>query len=182
MFRILGGKEKFAYIGLFDGYNGKAASSLCREHLHEAILFEMSKLIDEMNSTDIEETLINRLYANMIDPKNTNSHIKNIGDVFRYAYLKMDHLLTRGIHETASTRWSGTSTFTAVIVANDKIEDESEKNQPISFGQIHVANCGRIEMIYCGLKYELRLIRKCGSIRYSSWSSVFNVTETYFSE
>jgi serine/threonine protein phosphatase PrpC len=147
LFGILGGKEKFAYIGLFDGYNGKAASSLCREHLHEAILFEMSKLIDEMNSSDIEETLINRLYTRMVDPKNTNPRIKNIADVFRYSYLKMDHLLTRGIHETSSIRWSGTSAFTAVIVANDKIEDERRDNQPISFGQIHVANCGRIEMI-----------------------------------
>jgi hypothetical protein len=87
----------------------------------------------------------------MIDPTNSNSHIKNIADVFRFAYLKMDHLLTRGMHETSSVRWSGTSALTAVIVANDKIkdfdEDKREEKESISFGQIHIANCGKIEII-----------------------------------
>ncbi|CAF5121949.1 unnamed protein product, partial [Rotaria sp. Silwood1] len=50
-------------------------------------------------------------------------NIKNIDDVYRLVYIKMDHLLLRGIHETSSVRWSGTSTFTAVVVVNDKIED-----------------------------------------------------------
>ncbi|CAF1119477.1 unnamed protein product [Rotaria sordida] len=151
-----GGKEKFAYIGLFDGYNGKAASSLCREHLHEAILMEMSKLINDMNSSEAEQTLINRLYTSMIDPSSDHCHIKNIGDVYRLAYLKMDHLLSRGIHETSSVRWSGTSAFTAVIVANDKIEEllvdlendnDDEKQDHIVLGHIHVANCGNVEAL-----------------------------------
>jgi serine/threonine protein phosphatase PrpC len=150
---IIGGKEKFAYVGLFDGYNGKTASSLCREHLHDAILLEMSKLIKDMNSSEVEEALINRLYTRMINPLNNNINVKDIGDVYHSAYLKMDHLLSRGMHETSSIRWSGTSVFTAVIVANDKIEDllvdledENEKI-PIIFGHIHIANCGKIYMI-----------------------------------
>ena len=149
---VLGGKEKFAYVGLFDGYHGKAASSLCREHLHEAILLEMSKMNNEMNSSEVEEALINRLYTRMIDPSNKSNPNKNIGDVYRCAYAKMDYLLSRGMHETSGVRWSGTSAFTAVIVANDKIEDfsvELDNNQegkpPIVLGQIHVANCGKIQ-------------------------------------
>jgi len=105
-----------------------------------------------MNNSEVEEALINRLYTRMIDSKTTNYHIKDIGDVYRSAYLKMDHLLTRGIHETSSVRWSGTSALTAVIVANDKIEDllvdlddDAKEKTPIVFGQIHVANCGMIE-------------------------------------
>jgi serine/threonine protein phosphatase PrpC len=152
---ILGGNEKFAYIGLFDGYNGKAASSLCREYFHDAILFEISKLIKDMNDSEAEESLINRLYTRMIDPLSKSAHIKDIGDVHRLAYLKMDHLLSRGIQETSSVRWSGTSAFTAVIVANDKIEEllvdvDEENNQgktPIILGHIHVANCGKIYFI-----------------------------------
>lgn len=146
---IIGGKEKFAYVGLFDGYNGKAASSLCREHFHEAILYEMSKFIKDLNNSDVEQALINRLYTRMIDPKNDHSDIKNISDIYRLAYLKMDHLLSRGIHETSSVRWSGTSAFTGVIVANDKIEDlsvnlddEENSKNPIILGHIHIANCG----------------------------------------
>lgn len=140
-------------MGLFDGYNGKAASALCREHLHEAVLLEMSKLNSELTSTEVEEALINRLYARMIDPNNDNSHIKSIGDVYRCAYSKMDYLLSRGMHETSSVRWSGTSAFTAVIVANDKIddllvdtEDKQEEKASIVLGQMHVANCGKIEL------------------------------------
>ncbi|CAF1045687.1 unnamed protein product [Rotaria sp. Silwood1] len=120
---IFGGKEKFSYIGLFDGYNGKAASTLCREHLHEAILMEMSKLIKDINISEAEQALINRLYTRMVDPNSEYFNIKNIDDVYRLVYIKMDHLLLRGIHETSSVRWSGTSTFTAVVVVNDKIED-----------------------------------------------------------
>jgi hypothetical protein len=119
----------------------------------------MSKLINEMNNAEVEEALINRLYTRMIDPKTTNYHIKDIGDVYRSAYLKMDHLLTRGIHETSSVRWSGTSALTAVIVANDKIEDllvdlddDAKEKTPIVFGQIHVANCGMIESSLCVFK------------------------------
>ena len=150
---IPGGNEKFAYVGLFDGYNGKTSSSLCREHLHDAILFEMSKLLKDMNNSDTEEALINRLYTCMIDPLNNNYDIKDIGDVYRLAYLKMDHLLSRGMHETSSIRWSGTSSFTAVIVVNDNIEellgdleeeddDDDERKPPVTLGHIHVANCG----------------------------------------
>ncbi|CAF4351454.1 unnamed protein product, partial [Adineta steineri] len=73
------GNEKFAYFGLFDGYNGKAASSLCRDYLHEAILLEMSKLLKDMNSSEVEDALINRLYTRMIDPLRNNSDIKDIG-------------------------------------------------------------------------------------------------------
>ncbi|CAF4038127.1 unnamed protein product [Rotaria sp. Silwood1] len=153
-----GGKEKFAYIGLFDGYNGKTASTLCREHFHEAILMEISKLINDINSSEVEQTLINHLYTCMIDPSNDHCNIKNIGDVYRLAYLKMDHLLSRGIHETSSVRWSGTSAFTAVIVANDKIDDllvdlenndddDDEKKSHMILGHIHVANCGNVEAL-----------------------------------
>lgn len=147
---LSGGKEKFAYVGLFDGYDGKTASSLCREHLHEAILFEMSKLIKEMNQSEVENALINRLYTRMIDPSNEHNTKKNIGDIYRLAYLKMDHLLSRGMHETSTIRWSGTSALTAVIVANENIEDlldkfEREEEQAIVLGHIHIANCGRKE-------------------------------------
>ncbi|CAF3475985.1 unnamed protein product [Rotaria socialis] len=153
-----GGKEKFAYVGLFDGYNGKASSSLCREHFHDAILFEMSKLINEMNGTEAEETLINRLYARMVDPSSEFSSVKNIGDVYRLAYLKMDHLLSRGVNETSSVRWSGTSACTAVIVTNDNIDElladlenddnpDNEKKGRIALGHIHVANCGNVEAL-----------------------------------
>ncbi len=110
----------------------------------------MSKLIKDLNSSEVEEALINRLYTRMIDPLNNNCNIKDIGDVYRLAYLKMDHLLSRGIHETSNIRWSGTSVFTGVIVANDKIEeflvDLEEDNEikiPINFGHIHIANCGK---------------------------------------
>ncbi len=155
---IPGGNEKFAYVGLFDGYNGKTSSSLCREHLHDAILFEMSKLLKDMNNSDTEEALINRLYTCMIDPLNNNYDIKDIGDVYRLAYLKMDHLLSRGMHETSSVRWSGTSAFTAVIVVNDNIEellgdleeeddDDDERKPPVTLGHIHVANCGNVEAL-----------------------------------
>ncbi|CAF3506710.1 unnamed protein product [Rotaria sp. Silwood1] len=101
----------------------KRLVQLCREHLHEAILMEMSKLINDINSSEAEQTLINRLYTRMVDTNSEYFNIKNIGDVYRLAYIKMDHLLLRGIHETSSVRWSGTSTFTAVVVVNDKIED-----------------------------------------------------------
>jgi len=151
---IVGSNEKFAYVGLFDGYNGKAASSSCREHLHQAILLEISKLFNDMNSSEAEEALINRLYTRMIDPLKSNCDINDIGDVYRLAYLKMDHLLSRGIHETSAVRWSGTSAFTAVIVLNDKIEEslldleeDNEGKTPITFGHIHVANCGKIYFI-----------------------------------
>ncbi|CAF2637547.1 unnamed protein product [Rotaria sp. Silwood2] len=150
-----GGKEKFACIGLFDGYNGKAASTLCREHLHDAILMEMSKLINDMNSSEAEQALINRLYTSMIDPSSDHCNIKTINDVYRLAYLKMDHLLSRGIHETSSVRWSGASAFTAVVVANDNIEellinledDNDEKQGHPVLGHIHVANCGNVEAL-----------------------------------
>ncbi|CAF4689839.1 unnamed protein product, partial [Rotaria sp. Silwood2] len=127
-----GGKEKFAYISLFDGYNGKAASTLCREHLHQTILMEMSKLINDMNSSEAEQALINRLYTRTVDPNNEYCNIKNIGD-------------------------NGTSAFTAVVVANDKIEDllvdienhddNDDKKNHIILGHIHVANCGNVEAL-----------------------------------
>ncbi|CAF1389988.1 unnamed protein product [Adineta steineri] len=149
-----GGNEKFAYFGLFDGYNGKAASSLCRDYLHEAILLEMSKLLKDMNSSEVEDALINRLYTRMIDPLRNNSDIKDIGDVYPLAYLKMDHFLSRGMHETSSVRWSGTSALTAVVVLNDTIdesfvdlEEYNDRNTSISLGQIHIANCGNVEAL-----------------------------------
>lgn len=111
----------------------------------------MSKIIKDLNSSETEEALINRLYNRMINSSD-NHNIKDIGDIYRTAYLKMDHLLSRGIHETSSIRWSGTSAFTAVIATNDKIEDllvdldEEDENRktPIVFGHIHIANCGKI--------------------------------------
>lgn len=147
----LGGNERFAYIGLFDGYHGKTASNLCREHLHDAVLFEMAKFVKDMQSTDVEQTLINRLYSRMIDPSNsTHSSMEDIADVYRLAYSKMDYLLSRGMHETSGVRWSGTSTLTAVIVTNEHIDEmvvnldnEIDETMPLVFGHIHVANCGQ---------------------------------------
>lgn len=149
--RSLGGNERFAYIGLFDGYNGKTASTQCRDHLHEAILFELAKFLPQMKSSDAEQTLINRLYTRMIDPtKLSHETIENIGDAFRLSYSKMDYLLSRGLHETSPVRWSGTSALTAVVVANDNLEEfvmnedeEKEENMQIAFGHIHIANCGK---------------------------------------
>ena len=110
----------------------------------------MSKLLKDMNISEAEEALINRLYTRMIDPLNDKCNIKEIGDAYRLSYLKMDHLLSRGIHETSSIRWSGASALTAVIVANDKIEEllvsleeDDEGKTPIVLGHIHVANCGK---------------------------------------
>jgi hypothetical protein len=96
----------------------------------------MSKFLKDMNSSESEEALINRLYTRMIDPLNNNGDVKDIEDIYRLAYLKMDHLLSRGMHETSSIRWSGASAFTAVIVVKDNIEE-----------LIHVANCGMI--LFC---------------------------------
>jgi serine/threonine protein phosphatase PrpC len=148
----LGGNERFAYIGLFDGYHGKAASSLCREHIHDAILYDMGKLHSDMNHADVEQTLINRLYKRLVDPLNsTHANVDNVDDVFCLAYSKMDHLLSRGIHETSDVRWSGTSALTAVLVANDRINEliknlennTDDDTMSTTFGHIHVANCGR---------------------------------------
>lgn len=106
-----------------------------------------------MNSNESEEGLINRLYSRMIDPSNENSNVKTIGDAYRLAYLKMDHLLSRGMQEKSAVRWSGTSAFTGVVVANDKVEelitdlenddDDDEKKSHFVLGHIHVANCGK---------------------------------------
>ncbi|UJR31515.1 hypothetical protein I4U23_019004 [Adineta vaga] len=148
-----GGNEANTYIGLFDGYNGKAASTLCRDHLHEAVLLEMSKLIQDLDSSEVDNSLINRLYTRMIDPLSNNYEIKDIGDVYHLSYLKMDHFLTRGLHETSKVRWSGTSTLTAVITMNDNIDEslldlEEEKEEtPVNLGYIHIANCGNVEAL-----------------------------------
>jgi hypothetical protein len=116
----------------------------------------MSKFLKDMNSSESEEALINRLYSRMIDPLNNNGDVKDIEDIYRLAYLKMDHLLSRGMHETSSIRWSGASAFTAVIVVKDNIEellidyeehDDDERKTPVVLGQIHVANCGII--LFC---------------------------------
>ena len=106
-----------------------------------------------MKSSDIDETLINRLYSRMIDPtKSSHETIEDISDAYRLSYSKMDYLLSRGLHETSPVRWSGTSALTAVLVANDHMEDfiispEDEEKEledmKITFGHIHVANCGR---------------------------------------
>ena len=111
----------------------------------------MAKFVKGMQSTDADQKLINRLYSRMIDPSNkTHSTNEDIADVYRLAYSKMDYLLSRGLHETSGVRWSGTSAFTAVIVANEHIDemvvnldnDEIDDTVPLVFGHIHVANCG----------------------------------------
>ncbi len=114
----------------------------------------MSKLIKDMNSSEAEEALINRLYTRLVDSSNNHDNRNNIGDAYRSAYLKMDNLLSRGINETSSIRWSGTSVFTAVIVVNDRIEEllaefeeDHQGKSSINLGHIHIANCGMIEMI-----------------------------------
>jgi hypothetical protein len=111
----------------------------------------MAKFFKDMQSTDVDQTLINRLYARMIDPSNsTHANMEDIADVYRLAYSKMDYLLSRGLHETSGVRWSGTSAFSAVIVANEHIDEmvvnldnEIDEAVPLVFGHIHVANCGQ---------------------------------------
>ena len=146
---LVGGNDKCTYVGLFDGYIGQAASSLCREHLHLAVQYEMAGLIESIQSVESEEALINRLYARMIQPSEGIPR-RDMGDVYRWAYSKMDYLLSRGIQETSSVRWSGTSAFTAVFLLNDRLEqlaiDVQEQGadvKPIVLGHIHVANCGK---------------------------------------
>ena len=105
-----------------------------------------------MKSTDIEETLVNRIYARIIDPSNTtHEKVEEISEAFQLSFSKMDYLLSRGMYETSPTRWSGVSAFTALILANNEIEqmvdhltNENESNNPLVFGHIHVANCGEI--------------------------------------
>ncbi|CAF1555943.1 unnamed protein product, partial [Adineta ricciae] len=148
-----GGNDANTYIGVFDGYNGKAASTLCRDHLHEAILFEISKLTKDLNSSEVDDALINRLYTRMIDPSNLTCEIQDVGDAYRLSYLKMDHLLSRGMYETSKVRWSGTSTLTAVITLNDKLDEflpeleEGKAELPTNLGYIHLSNCGNVEAL-----------------------------------
>ncbi|CAF1555792.1 unnamed protein product, partial [Adineta ricciae] len=148
-----GGNDANTYIGVFDGYNGKAASTLCRDHLHEAILFEMSKTTKDLNSAEVDDALINRLYTRMIDPSNSTCEIQDVGDAHRLSYLKMDHFLSRGMYETSKVRWSGTSTLTAVITLNDKLDEslleleEGEAELPTKIGCIHLSNCGNVEAL-----------------------------------
>jgi len=111
----------------------------------------MSKFIADMNRSDVENTLINRLYNRIIESKNDDLSAKTIADLYRLAYSKMDYLLSRGIEETSSIRWSGASTLTGVIVANENIEELldkfeqglEEQEQNCVLGHIHIANCGR---------------------------------------
>ena len=123
---------------------------MCRDHLHEAILFEMAKLTKDLNSSEVDDTLINRLYTRMIDPTNSTCEIQDFGDAYRLSYLKMDHFLSRGMYETSKVRWSGTSALTAVITLNDKLDEflleleEGEEAQlPTNLGCIHLSNCGK---------------------------------------
>ena len=146
---LVGGNDKRTYVGLFDGYNGQAASSLCREHLHLAVQCEMARLVEPIRSVESAEALINRLYARMIHPPG-DIQLRDMGDVYRLAYSKMDYLLSRGMQETSSVRWSGTSAFTAVFLLDDGLEqlavDVHERGadaKPVVLGHIHVANCGK---------------------------------------
>ena len=113
----------------------------------------MSKLMNNINGSEAEESFINDLYTRMMPTSSDNYHINSIGSAYRLAYLKMDHLLSRGINETSSTRWSGVSAFTAVVETNDNIEElllDLDANNPektrIILGHIHVANCGKIDL------------------------------------
>ena len=111
----------------------------------------MARLVEPIRSVESEEALINRLYARMIHPPG-DIQLRDMGDVYRLAYSKMDYLLSRGMQETSSVRWSGTSAFTAVFLLNDGLEqlavDVHERGtdaKPVVLGHIHVANCGKRE-------------------------------------
>jgi hypothetical protein len=184
---VSGSVDQFAYIGLFDGYHGSAASSLCRQHFQDAILWEMAKFSPNAKVSDTDEALINQLYRRMIDPfDQTHDKVADAASAYRLAYSKMDYLLSRGLGESSNVRWSGTSALTAVIAAHDHLDaflnGSTALDEKIALGQIHIANCGKdipSKVDRWMSSKQVNRSRQCRSPWHPPRARISHVTEAY---